>query len=69
MIVLVALIIVWGLHISDEITYEGHHTRAVQKGLRFGMVLFITSEVMFFFAFFWAFFHSSIAPAVTIGAI
>jgi len=68
-ILLLALILVWGLHISDEATYQGHHTRAVQQGLRFGMVLFITSEVMFFFAFFWAFFHSSIAPAVSIGAI
>lgn len=66
---LITLIIVWGVHITDESTYEGHHSHAVQKGLRFGMVLFITSEVMFFFAFFWAFFHSSVAPAVTIGAI
>jgi heme/copper-type cytochrome/quinol oxidase subunit 3 len=66
---LVALILIWGLHITDEATYEGHHTHAVQKGLRFGMVLFISSEVMFFFAFFWAFFHSSIAPAVSIGAV
>jgi len=66
---LVALIVIWGLHICDEATYEGHHTMMVQKGLRFGMVLFISSEVMFFFAFFWAFFHSSIAPAVSIGAV
>jgi len=49
---LFSLILVWGLHISDEATYQGHHTRAVQKGLRFGMVLFIASEVMFFFGFF-----------------
>ena len=66
---LVVLILVWGLHITDEATYQGAHTHAVQKGLRFGMVLFIASEVMFFFGFFWAFFHSSIAPAVSIGAI
>jgi heme/copper-type cytochrome/quinol oxidase subunit 3 len=35
-----------------EATYEGHHTLLVQHGLRFGMVLFIVSEVMLFFAFF-----------------
>jgi cytochrome c oxidase subunit 3 len=35
----------------------------VQHGLRVGMLLFITSEVMFFFAFFWAFFHSNV-PAI-----
>jgi heme/copper-type cytochrome/quinol oxidase subunit 3 len=35
-----------------EATFEGHHTKAVQNGLRYGMILFITSEIMFFFAFF-----------------
>jgi len=68
-LVLLILIIIWGLHITDEITHEGYHTFMVQKGLRYGMVLFISSEVMFFFIFFWAFFHSSVSPAVTIGAI
>ena len=52
-----------------EATFEGHHTRAVQIGLRYGMILFIASEVMFFLAFFWAFFHSSLAPTVEIGAV
>ena len=36
------------------------HTPPVQHGLRFGMLLFIASEVMFFFAFFWAYFNSSV---------
>ena len=39
------------------------HTPIVQHGLRVGMLLFIASEVMFFFAFFWAFFHATI-PAI-----
>lgn len=47
----------------------GHHTEKVQNGLRAGMILFIVSEVMFFFGFFWAFFHCSLAPSVAIGAI
>ena len=47
----------WWRDIIREATFEGQHTNAVQKGLRSGMILFITSEVMFFFAFFWAFFH------------
>jgi len=34
-----------------------------------GMLLFIVSEIMFFFAFFWAFFHSSIAPDIGVGGI
>ena len=48
---------------------QGHHTWAVRNGLRFGMVLFIVSEIMFFFAFFWAFFHVSLSPAIAIGGI
>ncbi len=42
---------------------EGSHTPIVQLGLRYGMVLFIASEVMFFVAFFWAFFDASLFPA------
>jgi cytochrome c oxidase subunit 3 len=59
----------WFRDIIREATFEGNHTSRVQLGLRLGMILFIISEVMFFFAFFWSFFHSSIAPAVQIGAV
>jgi cytochrome c oxidase subunit 3 len=59
----------WWRDIIREATFEDTHTVTVQKGLRLGMVLFIASEVMFFFAFFWAFFHSSIAPAYNIGGV
>jgi heme/copper-type cytochrome/quinol oxidase subunit 3 len=48
---------------------QGYQTIAVRRGLRYGMVLFIVSEVMFFFAFFWAFFHVSLAPSIAIGGI
>ena len=57
----------WWSDIVDEATFQGNHTKKVQFGLRMGMFLFIISEVMFFFSFFWAFFHSSIAPSVEIG--
>jgi cytochrome c oxidase subunit 3 len=60
---------VWWRDIIREATFEGHHTQVVQLGLRYGMILFIVSEIMFFFAFFWAFFHSSLAPTVEIGAV
>ena len=61
--------VVWWRDVIREATYEGHHTKIVQKGLRLGMLLFIISELMFFFAFFWAFFHSSLAPTIEIGSI
>ncbi|MCY1708050.1 cytochrome c oxidase subunit 3 [Pannonibacter sp. SL95] len=39
---------------------QGHHTRVVSLHLRYGMILFIASEVMFFVAWFWAFFDASL---------
>lgn len=60
---------VWWRDVIREATFNGDHTKTVQLGLRMGMILFIVSEVMFFFAFFWAFFHSSLSPAIEIGAI
>ena len=59
----------WWRDVVREGTLEGRHTNIVQLGLRYGMILFIVSEIMFFFAFFWAFFASSLAPAIDIGAI
>nr|AMW90862.1 cytochrome c oxidase subunit III [Gekko japonicus] len=57
----------WWRDIVREGSFQGHHTKLVQKGLRYGMVLFITSEVFFFIGFFWAFYHSSLAPAPELG--
>ena len=53
----------WWNDVVCEGLFEGHHTNIVQEGLKMGMVLFIVSEIMFFFAFFWAFFDSSIKPS------
>jgi len=47
---------VWWRDIIREGTFEGAHTKKVQSGLRFGVILFIVSEVMFFFLFFGLFF-------------
>ena len=43
--------------------HEGHHTPVVQLHLRYGMILFIASEVMFFVAWFWAFFSAALFPS------
>ena len=42
----------WWRDVIREATYEGHHTGITEYGLRMGMVLFIVSEVMFFFGIF-----------------
>jgi len=44
----------------------GDHTDVVSKGLRIGMALFITSEVLFFYAFFWAYFWGALHHPVTV---
>nr|YP_009059885.1 cytochrome c oxidase subunit III [Lepidoblepharon ophthalmolepis]BAP58970.1 cytochrome c oxidase subunit III [Lepidoblepharon ophthalmolepis] len=59
----------WWRDVVREATYQGHHTPPVQKGHRYGMVLFITSEVFFFLGFFWAFYHSSLAPTPELGGL
>jgi cytochrome c oxidase subunit 3 len=67
------LLLVWGMSlwfkdIITEATFLGAHTDKVQKGISLGVVLFIISEVFFFLSIFWAYFHSSLAPAVEIGS-
>nr|DBA44249.1 TPA_asm: cytochrome c oxidase subunit III [Pachydermia laevis] len=58
----------WWRDVIREGAFQGHHTSMVYKGLCLGMILFIASEVLFFFAFFWAYFHSSLAPTPELGS-
>lgn len=46
----------WFRDIIREATFLGYHTKVIQKTIYWGMVLFIISEVMFFFRFFGLFF-------------
>lgn len=48
----------WGDVIKES--KAGDHTPVVSIGLRYGMILFIVSEVMFFVAWFWAFFEMAL---------
>ena len=48
--------------------HGGDHTPVVQLHLRYGMILFIASEVMFFVAWFWAFFDASLFSGEAIQA-
>jgi cytochrome c oxidase subunit 3 len=59
----------WWRDVVKESVVQGHHKPVVKLGFRYGMILFIASEVMFFFAWFWAYFNSAIFPGdVAIGA-
>nr|ALY11308.1 cytochrome c oxidase subunit III [Obrium sp. NS-2015] len=59
----------WWRDIIREATFQGLHTTKVTQGLRWGMILFITSEVFFFISFFWGFFHSSLSPSTDLGML
>ena len=52
----------WWRDVIKE-AHGGDHTPVVQLHLRYGMILFIASEVMFFVAWFWAYFDASLFPA------
>jgi cytochrome c oxidase subunit 3 len=52
----------WWRDVIREAEYDGYHTRVVQLSHRYGMILFIASEVMFFVAWFWAYFNTALFP-------
>src|SRR3954469_3464882 len=55
-------VFMWWRDVIKE-AHGGDHTPVVQLHLRYGMILFIASEVMFFVAWFWAYFDSSLFPS------
>nr|QLY89920.1 cytochrome c oxidase subunit III [Lype phaeopa] len=57
----------WWRDVIRESTFQGLHTMKVSLNMRWGMILFIISEIFFFLSFFWAFFHSSLSPNIEIG--
>lgn len=59
----------WWRDVTREARYQGLHRRRVTQGMRWGMILFIISEIFFFVAFFWAYFHSSLAPTIELGGV
>jgi cytochrome c oxidase subunit 3 len=56
----------WFWEVIKEAEYRGFHNPVVQVGMRYGMALFIASEVMFFVAWFWAYFNAALFPTAQI---
>lgn len=59
----------WWRDVTREGVYIGQHTIKVITGLRWGIILFITSEILFFFRFFWAFFHRTLRTTIEVGGL
>nr|YP_009706667.1 cytochrome c oxidase subunit III [Aphaena amabilis]QEP09164.1 cytochrome c oxidase subunit III [Aphaena amabilis] len=57
----------WWRDVTRESTFQGNHTIKVKILMKTGMIMFISSEIMFFLSFFWMFFHSSLSPSIEIG--
>jgi cytochrome c oxidase subunit 3 len=66
-LLILAVMFFWWKDIIFETVKEKVHNPVTEVGMRFGMSLFIASEVMFFFAFFWAFFNGAFFPTEAIG--
>nr|YP_026012.1 cytochrome c oxidase subunit III [Argulus americanus]AAS00853.1 cytochrome c oxidase subunit 3 [Argulus americanus] len=64
MISMLIMMYLWWKDMIRESTFLGFHTMEVTKGIQMGVLLFIASEVMFFFSFFWTFFYSSLDPVI-----
>lgn len=62
LLAVVACMFFWWRDVIYEAVVEKAHTQVAKVGFRFGMMLFILSELMFFVAFFWAFFNASLFP-------
>jgi len=67
-LIVLGVMFVWWRDVIKESRTPGLHTPVVRLGLRYGMMFFITSEVMFFVAFFWAFFNFALFPEHVSGA-
>ena len=68
-VLILSTMFLWWRDVIREAEFKGYHTPVVALHHRYGMALFIASEVMFFVAFFWAFFNASLFPTAAIGHV
>ncbi|MBV9653348.1 MAG: cytochrome c oxidase subunit 3 [Acetobacteraceae bacterium] len=68
LVVVIGTAFMWWRDVIRESRTPGLHSPVVRLGLRYGMTLFIASEVMFFVGFFWAYFNFFLYPENVSGA-
>lgn len=61
-IMILYVLYLWLNDVVTESLYMGYHSNKVSKGLIMGFILFVLTEIMLFFSFFWAYFHSALNP-------
>lgn len=57
----------WWCFYRGEINLEGINSLNLELGIKLAIVLFISSEVFFFFSFFWSYFHFFLSPELELG--
>uniref|UniRef100_A0AAU7LKL1 Cytochrome c oxidase subunit 3 n=1 Tax=Syrbatus sp. 2 RRMO-2024a TaxID=3154168 RepID=A0AAU7LKL1_9COLE len=67
LLLLMLIMYQWWRDVIRESTFLGNHSSFIVKNLKWSMMMFIISELFFFFGIFWSFFHSSLSPTVEIG--
>jgi len=68
LVVVLCVMFLWWRDVIRESRTPGEWTPVVRLGLRYGMMFFIASEVMFFVGFFWAYFNYALYPENVAGA-
>lgn len=69
LIIILFTIYQWWRDVIRESTFLGFHNIKVLDGIKLGIILFIVSEIFFFFSFFWSFFHRRLCPTSELGCI
>nr|QYC94852.1 cytochrome c oxidase subunit 3 [Amblyseius swirskii] len=67
LMMIITTMFLWWRDIIRESSYQGHHTFNVYQSMKISMILFISSEIMFFLSFFWCYFYISLAPELEMG--
>lgn len=64
---IIIYIFLWWNNIFIERIFQGIHTKKCKNIIKFSILLFITSEVIFFISIFWCYLHASLSPNIEIG--
>lgn len=67
LLILVLCSFFWWIGYSSEFNLEGKNSLSLERGLKIGIILFISSEIFFFFSFFWSYFHYFLTPTIELG--
>ena len=69
LLLLLGCALCWTYDLANMGTHAVLYGMVVRRNLKCGVLLFILSEVMVFFGLFWAYFHTSLNPAVELGGV